>query len=373
MKILTVIGTRPEAIKMAPVISILNDNNNFDHRLCSTGQHKEMLDQILSFFEIQADYNLDVMVPNQTLTETHAKVMIKMDEVIQDFKPDMILVHGDTLTSFCGALIGYHNRIRVGHVEAGLRTGNMMSPWPEEGNRSLTARLATEHFAPTMEAKNNLIKENIPEDNIHVIGNTVIDSILQVKAKIDNNDYIRIELQKKFEFLGDAKLILVTGHRRENFGQGIQNICLALKKIAIKNPAIHIIYPVHLNPKIKKPVMDLLDNLLNIHLLPPLDYLDFTFLMMRSHLILTDSGGIQEEAPSLKKPVLLMRDETERPEAVAAGTVRLVGNKVDNIIKNVQILLDDDEEYKQFSLAENPYGDGKSSQKIIELIQKKYI
>nr|WP_321389359.1 UDP-N-acetylglucosamine 2-epimerase (non-hydrolyzing) [Emcibacter sp.] len=358
---------------MAPLVKELSRTCEIEHKLCSTGQHREMLDQILSFFDIRADFDLDVMSPNQNLAETHAKTVARMAGPVQDFSPDLILVHGDTLTSFCGALTGYFNKIKVGHVEAGLRTGNIYSPWPEEGNRQLTAVLATDHFAPTDVAKENLLRENVSPDNIYVVGNTVIDSILQVKEKLAGDEGLKQKILAEYTFLNKGRLILVTGHRRENFGQGIKNICLALKQIALNNPDVEIVYPVHLNPNIKTPVLELLEGVRNVHLLKPLDYLDFVYLMMKAHIILTDSGGIQEEAPSLGKPVLLMREHTERPEAVEAGTVRLVGNAVDSIAGGVQHLLDDAAEYTKFTQARNPFGDGTSSRQIVEILKKKYI
>ena len=369
MKVLVIFGTRPEAIKMAPLVHAFRESCNFDVRVCVTAQHREMLDQVLSLFEVVPDYDLDIMKNSQTLNEISSAIIVKMKSVFQEFAPDVVLVHGDTATSFAASLAAYYERIPVGHVEAGLRTGNIYSPWPEEANRRLTSVLAEYHFAPTVAAKNNLIQENIPQSKIFVTGNTVTDALLWVKNRIETNADINAQLLSKFPMLNSKmRMILVTGHRRENFGHGFERICESLLKIVDMNPDCQIIYPVHLNPRVSEPVKRLLSNSKNIYLIEPLDYLSFVFLMMKSTLILTDSGGIQEEAPTLGKPVLVMRDTTERPEALEAGTVRLVGTDVECIINHVSILLNNVEQYQAMSFAHNPYGHGRSSHEIISVL-----
>lgn len=368
-KVLSVFGTRPEAIKMAPLVMQLNKEENIESRLCVTAQHREMLDQVLSLFELVPDYDLNIMSPGQTLNEVTAKIITQLRPVLEDFKPDVVLVHGDTATTFATSLAAYYSQIPIGHVEAGLRTGNLYSPWPEEANRKLTGALATYHFAPTATSKNNLLKENVDGDSIHVTGNTVIDALLTVSDKLKNDEVLKTKFDSEFDFLkSSSRMILVTGHRRESFGDGFKRICQALAGIAKKYPDTQIVYPVHLNPNVKGPVEELLSNISNIHLIAPQQYLPFVYLMNHSHIILTDSGGIQEEAPSLGKPVLVMRDTTERPEAVDAGTVKLVGTDVAVIMDNIAWLLDDEDHYKTMSMAHNPYGDGKACQRIVDAL-----
>lgn len=369
MKILTVFGTRPEAIKMAPLALALATDQRFDAKVCVTGQHREMLDQVLELFEIQPEFDLNIMKPGQDLTDVSTSILQGMKKVFQDFKPDMLLVHGDTATTFAATLAAYYHQIPVGHVEAGLRTGNLYSPWPEEGNRKLTGALASKHFAPTAVSRNNLLHEGVADDAIFVTGNTVIDALLDVVNRLKNDDMLYKKASAPSEFLDSTrKLILVTGHRRESFGSGFERICQALRDVAQRHPEIDIVYPVHLNPNVREPVNRLLSGINNIHLIEPMDYLPFVHLMSRSHIILTDSGGIQEEAPSLGKPVLVMRDTTERPEAVEAGTVKLVGSNVSNIVCELEKLLTDQESYRIMSVAHNPYGDGKACNRIIEAI-----
>jgi len=365
-KILIIFGTRPEAIKMAPVVKAFQNDGRFDIKVCVTAQHRDMLDQVLGLFAIEPDYDLDIMKQNQGLTGITCAILTGLEPVLQDFEPDRILVHGDTSTTFASSLAAYYQKIAVGHVEAGLRTHDIYSPWPEEANRKLTGALADLHFAPTDIARENLLQENVSDKNISVTGNTVIDALCHVKESIKNNKQLRTELAGRFPFINaDKKIILVTGHRRESFGDGFENICQALRELAQRED-IQIIYPVHLNPHVREPVNRLLKEIEHVHLIEPQDYLPFVYLMTRAHIILTDSGGIQEEAPSLGKPVLVMRDTTERPEAVTAGTVKLVGADKTKIINNVSLLLDDQEEYHKMSFAHNPYGDGKASQRIVE-------
>lgn len=366
IKTLCVFGTRPEAIKMAPVVIALAQNKNFDAKFCVTAQHREMLDQVLELFEIKPDYDLNIMQPGQDLTDITCKILSGLKSVFADFKPDVVLVHGDTATTFATSLAAYYYRIPVAHVEAGLRTGNIYSPWPEEGNRKLTGVLTNIHFAPTESSKLNLLKEGVPESTIYVTGNTVIDALLSTSKRLDESNALAEKFSSQFSFLSPKRrVLLVTGHRRESFGQGFEQICKALSALAKNNPDIDIVYPVHLNPNVREPVNRLLTGISNIHLIEPLDYLPFVYLMKRSYLILTDSGGIQEEAPSLGVPVLVMRDTTERPEAVTAGTVKLVGTDPDTIVTQVETLLIDHAEYKKMNLAHNPYGDGNSSNIIM--------
>jgi len=370
-KILSVFGTRPEAIKMSPLVKLLGSDKNFDSRVCVTGQHREMLDQVLNLFQITPEYDLDIMRSNQSLAEISSSILLNLQPILVDFEPDLILVHGDTATTFSASLAAYYHRIKVGHVEAGLRTGDLFSPWPEEANRKLTAVLADFHYSPTQKSKDNLIEEGKDERSILVTGNTVIDSLLWVKKKIDTNDTLRKELLKGFSFIDfSSKMILITGHRRESFGSGFERICEAVLRISKQNPDCQIVYPVHLNPNVQGPVNNYLAGQNNIHLIEPQDYLPFCFLMMQSHIILTDSGGIQEEAPSLGKPVLVMRDTTERPEAIDAGTVKLVGTDVSLILKEVNVLLKDKTEYAKMSAAHNPYGDGLASERILGSLTK---
>lgn len=368
-KILTIFGTRPEAIKMAPLISELQKSSEINCMVCVTGQHREMLYQVLDLFEIVPDHDLMVMTDGQTLSELTAKIILSLPPIIEDFKPDAILVHGDTTSTLAASLSGYYQQIPVLHIEAGLRTDNIYSPWPEEINRRVVSTIAQYHFAPTAQAKSNLLKEGISEERIGVTGNTVIDALFMILNRISDSPSIEKNLQKNFKFLDSGKkLLLVTGHRRENFGEGFQNICFALKELALERSDIEILYPVHLNPNVLSPVKEIIGTTRNIHLIEPQDYLSFAYLMNRSEIILTDSGGIQEEAPSLGKPVLVLRDNTERPEALAAGTVLLVGTDRVKIIKHVNNLLDNPSVYESMSQAINPYGDGYASKKILSTI-----
>lgn len=369
-KVLTVFGTRPEAIKMAPLVKKLADEQAFDSRVCVTAQHREMLDQVLDLFEIIPEYDLDIMKPGQDLYDVTTRILMGLREVLQSFKPDIVLVHGDTSTTFAAALAAFYERISVGHVEAGLRTGDLSSPWPEEANRKLTGALAQWHFSPTQTSFNNLLKENVDPATVEITGNTVIDALEWVINKLNKNSDLAEELADKFSFLdSERRLILVTGHRRESFGGGFERICESLRQIALRYPQSQIVYPVHLNPNVQEPVNRLLTGIDNIHLIEPQDYLPFVYLMNRSFLILTDSGGVQEEAPSLGKPVLVMRDNTERPEAVDAGTVKLVGTDSEAIIAAVCELMDSAEHYQKMARANNPYGDGKACERIVSAIK----
>ncbi len=372
-KVLLVFGTRPEAIKMAPLVKAFKQEKDVESKVCVTAQHREMLDQVLDIFDIDTDYDLNLMRPGQDLYDITANVLLGMKDVLIDFQPDVVLVHGDTTTTSATSLAAFYQKIKVGHVEAGLRTEDMYSPWPEEANRQLTGILASYHFAPTTTSRDNLLRENKNEADILVTGNTVIDAMFLVLDKIENNSVFKntiIETINTLYKIDDTrKLILVTGHRRENFGQGFLNICESLKILALTNPDIDIVYPVHLNPNVQTPVKELLSHVANIHLIEPLQYEAFLYLMSKSYFIITDSGGIQEEAPSLGKPVLVMRDTTERPEALEAGTVKLVGTNTEMIIKEAQKLLDDKRAYKKMSKAHNPYGDGKACEKIVDFIK----
>ena len=368
-KILLVFGTRPEAIKMAPLVKTLQAQSAFEVKVCVTAQHRHMLDQVLHLFDIQPDFDLNLMKPGQDLYDITSGVLLGLKSVLTQWRPDAVLVHGDTSTTFAASLAAFYQRIPVGHVEAGLRTGNLYSPWPEEANRKLTSVLAQWHFAPTATSRGNLLREGVAAETIHVTGNTVIDALLQVREKIVTNASLRQQFEKDFSFLDPAKrLVLVTGHRRENFGEGFENICQALARIAKNNADVQVVYPVHLNPQVQEPVRRLLGSVDNVHLIEPLDYLPFVYLMDRSTLILTDSGGIQEEAPSLGKPVLVMRDTTERPEAVEAGTVRLVGTNADEIANQASILLSNAEAYQAMAFAHNPYGDGFACEHIAQTL-----
>ena len=367
-RVLIVFGTRPEAIKMAPIVKAFQANRKVDIRVCVTGQHREMLDQVLNLFEIEPEYDLNIMKPGQDLTDVTTAILQGLKPVFAEFKPDRILVHGDTATSFAATLAAYYHRIAVGHVEAGLRTGNIYSPWPEEGMRRLTGGIADQHYTPTISSLKNLIMENIAPETIFVTGNSVIDALIEVSHRIDKNVGMKAELAARFPFLDQSKkLILVTGHRRENHGDGFERICKALAILA-KRDDVQIVYPVHLNPNVQEPVNRNLKGLDNVHLIEPQDYLPFVYLMKQSYLILTDSGGIQEEAPTLGKPVLCMRDTTERPAAVKAGTVRLVGTCDETIVAETVRLLDDELAYQVMSHANNPYGDGRTSQRIVEAV-----
>ncbi len=370
-KVLSVFGTRPEAIKMAPVIKTLTKQTEiFDSRVCVTAQHREMLDQVLNLFEIVPDYDLDIMRPGQNLTDVTCKVLQGLAHVFYDFRPDVVLVHGDTTTTMAASLAAYYQKIDVGHVEAGLRTGNIYSPWPEEMNRRVTGSITKYHFAPTERSRQNLLKCGVNENAIFVTGNTVIDSLLKVVNTIRTDSTLLQRLKKEFSYLDEKKkLILVTGHRRENFGEGFKNICQAISSICKEYPDVEVCYPVHLNPNVQEPVKRILRGMSQIHLIEPLGYLPFIYLMERSYLIITDSGGVQEEAPSLGKPVLLMRDTTERPEAIDAGTVKLVGTDASNILAEAEKLLNDEAVYMAMSLAHNPYGDGKAAERITEVLK----
>jgi UDP-N-acetylglucosamine 2-epimerase (non-hydrolysing) len=369
LKVLTVFGTRPEAIKMAPLVLALQSDDRFESVLCVTGQHREMLDQVLSLFALSPEHDLNIMRSGQDLTDITAGILKGMREVLASVKPDLVLVHGDTATTFAATLAAYYQQIPVGHVEAGLRTGNLYSPWPEEANRKLTGALAALHFAPTQGAADNLLAEGVAKDKISITGNTVIDALLQTVERFDKDSELVNSLSGHFPFLTpERRVVLVTGHRRESFGGGFERICEALNRTARAFPDVDIVYPVHLNPNVREPVNRLLSGLDNVYLIEPLDYLPFVYLMSRSYLILTDSGGIQEEAPSLGKPVLVMRDTTERPEAVEAGTVELVGTDVERICERLRVLLMDEATYQRMSQAHNPYGDGRACKRILDRI-----
>jgi UDP-N-acetylglucosamine 2-epimerase (non-hydrolysing) len=373
-KVLLVFGTRPEAIKMAPLVKAFQEQNKlFKTKICVTGQHREMLDQVLDLFEIKADFDLDIMRPNQDLYDITGNILQGMKGVFSIYRPDIVFVHGDTTTTFAVSLAAFYEKIEVAHIEAGLRTNNIYSPWPEEANRKLTSQLTTYHFTPTKQSQDNLLSENIAPDKIIVTGNTVIDALLLMQNKLQINVTFREQVKKSILEKGfdpeASEFVLVTGHRRENFGQGIVNICSALKKIALDRPNINIVYPVHLNPNVFKPVNDLLGNVKNVYLIEPLQYEAFIYLMSLSKLIITDSGGVQEEAPSLGKPVLVMRDTTERPEAVSAGTVKLVGTNIQGIVSATNELLDNTLVYESMAKAHNPYGDGKACERIISFMK----
>ncbi|EPE7491872.1 non-hydrolyzing UDP-N-acetylglucosamine 2-epimerase [Cronobacter universalis] len=370
MRVLTVFGTRPEAIKMAPLVHALAQDPAFDTRVCVTAQHREMLDQVLHLFSIVPDYDLNIMKPGQGLTEITCRILEGLKPILTEFRPDVVLVHGDTTTTIATSLAAFYQRIPVGHVEAGLRTGDLYSPWPEEANRTLTGHLAMYHFAPTKLSRQNLLRENIPEARIFVTGNTVIDALIAVRDRVMADEPLRLRLETQYPFLdGDKKMILVTGHRRESFGEGFEQICRALADIAAQNRDVQIVYPVHLNPNVTEPVNRILGHVENVVLIEPQEYLPFVWLMNHAWLILTDSGGIQEEAPSLGKPVLVMRETTERPEAVEAGTVRLVGTDTQRIVAEVTRLLNDEAAYQAMSHAHNPYGDGQACERILHALK----
>jgi len=379
MKVLLVFGTRPEAIKMAPLVKLLQADKFFDAKVAVTGQHREMLDQVLELFSLKPDFDLNLMRPGQDLYDITSKVLLGLRDILFDFKPDLVLVHGDTATTFGATLAAFYQQIPVGHVEAGLRTGDLYSPWPEEGNRQLTGRLAKWHFAPTERNRRALLNEDVTDENVLVTGNTVIDALQWVVQKIESTPELKEKVTKA---LSDAGLtldlacqryVLVTGHRRENFGSGFDGICQALRSLAEANPDTHFIYPVHLNPNVQGPVKRLLEGLYNVHLIEPLGYEPFVHLMQNSYLVLTDSGGVQEEAPGLGKPVLVMRDTTERPEAVEAGTVRLVGTECSIVRDAVQEILDDENVYERMSLAHNPYGDGQACRRIVQFLKTRFL
>ena len=377
-RIMLVFGTRPEAIKMAPLVKELQKHSQeIKTIVCVTGQHREMLDQVLQIFEIHPNYDLNIMKQGQDLYDITSRVLLGMRDILKDAKPDVVLVHGDTTTSTAAALAAFYQQIPVGHVEAGLRTHDIYSPWPEEMNRLITSRIATYNFSPTPLSRQNLLDEGVKENSIAITGNTVIDALYWVVDKIKNDRVLNKELEgilinsgydvKRLN--GGKKLVLITGHRRENFGEGFLHICKAIKEIAAEHPDIDIVYPVHLNPNVQKPVYELLSDLSNVYLIDPLDYLPFIYAMQHSLLLLTDSGGVQEEAPSLGKPVLVMRDTTERPEAVAAGTVKLVGTDYNAIVSNVNTLLRDKALYQKMSETHNPYGDGHACERIIAALR----
>lgn len=373
-KVLSVFGTRPEAIKMAPLVKELANEKEIESKVCVTAQHREMLDQVLEIFEITPDYDLNLMKPGQDLYDVTSNVLLGLREVLKEYKPDLVLVHGDTATSTTAALAAFYMQIKVGHVEAGLRTNNIYSPWPEEANRQITGVLANYHFAPTEKSKQNLLVENKPESLITITGNTVVDALFLALNKIQSDNDLKQSIRGKLIKEGftpnpERKIILVTGHRRENFGDGFINICEALKEIASSHPEIDVVYPVHLNPNVQQPVQNLLSDVSNIYLIKPLEYESFLYLMNESYFLITDSGGIQEEALSLGKPVLVMRDTTERPEAVEAGTVKLVGTDKNKIVSEAEQLLTNTAHYKQMAEAHNPYGDGKASKRIVEFIK----
>ena len=372
MKVMVVFGTRPEAIKMAPLVKALQAAPGMQTVVCVTAQHRQMLDQVLRLFEITPEHDLDVMKPGQDLYDITSNILLGLRPVLAAERPDWVLVHGDTTTTLATTLAAYYARIPVAHIEAGLRTGDKYAPFPEEINRKITGAVADLHFAPTAASQSNLLAEGVPAAAIHVTGNTVIDALLAVVEKLNTSAEIQAELAERFRFLdAGKKLILVTGHRRENFGEGFQNICHALADVAERHPDVEILYPVHLNPNVRQPVNDILAarGLSNVHLIEPVDYLPFVYLMNRSHLIITDSGGVQEEAPSLGKPVLVMRETTERPEAVAAGTVKLVGTSRDAIVRECEHLLTDSDAYLAMSRAHNPYGDGRAVARIVNTLQ----
>lgn len=379
--VLLVFGTRPEAIKMAPLVKEFRKYPiDFDTRVCVTGQHREMLDQVLHIFDIVPDYDLNIMRQGQDLYDVTSKVLLGMRDVLRDVSPDVVLVHGDTTTSMAVALAAFYQQISVGHVEAGLRTHNIYSPWPEEINRQITGRIATYNFAPTPLSRQNLLHEAISEDSIVVTGNTVIDALYLVVNRIKYEGSLRESLENELRNNGydvsrlscnDRKMVLITGHRRENFGDGFVNICNAIKTLVEKYPSVDFVYPMHLNPNVRKPINDTFGNTHydNMFFIEPLEYLAFVYMMEKSYIVLTDSGGIQEEAPGLGKPVLVMRDTTERPEALEAGTVKLVGTNYETIVSEVSALLDNDVHYRQMSDAVNPYGDGKACERIVNFLK----
>jgi len=379
-KILLVFGTRPEAIKMAPLVKKLQEMpEEFQTVVCVTGQHREMLDQVLRLFDITPEYDLNIMKPNQDLYDITSRILLGMRDMLREVQPDIVLVHGDTTTSMAAALAAFYQQIPVGHVEAGLRTGNIYSPWPEEMNRLITGRITTHHFSPTPLAKENLLREHVDEKQIIVTGNTVIDALQMVVERLKNDELLASEVAAKINQMGydvqrlegNRRMVLITGHRRENFGEGFLNICHAIKHLAEQYKDVDFVYPMHLNPNVRKPVLEILgEKAENVFLIEPLDYLPFVYMMQHSTLILTDSGGVQEEAPGLGKPVLVMRDTTERPEAVEAGTVLLVGTNREKIEQGVSMLLDDADTYRRMSEAVNPYGDGKACERIMEYLAK---
>ncbi len=383
-KVLLVFGTRPEAIKMAPLVKEFQQDKYFETKVCVTAQHREMLDQVLELFEIIPDYDLNLMKPGQDLYDITSNVLLGMKDVLTDFKPDIVFVHGDTSTTFAASLAAFYQQIKIAHIEAGLRTGDIYSPWPEEANRQLTTQITAYHFAPTSTSRDNLLRENVNDKSIVVTGNTVIDALFLALEKIKSSKKLELEIINSINTLlpcsyqlpvtnyespqDHQKMILVTGHRRENHGEGFINICKALKTLAENNQDVHIVYPVHLNPNVQKPVKALLSDVASIHLIEPLQYEQFIYMMDKSYFIITDSGGVQEEAPSLGKPVLVMRDTTERPEALSAGTVKLVGTNTQLIIDEANALLNDPDAYDKMSKASNPYGTGDACEKIVNFL-----
>jgi len=375
MKILTIFGTRPEAIKLAPVVKTLEGRpDKFRSLVCVTAQHREMLDQVLGLFNIEPDRDLNIMKPKQELSGLTSEVLLRLKRLLEEVQPDLVLVQGDTTTTFAASLAAFYQKVKIGHVEAGLRTFDRYKPFPEEMNRRLTSALAEYHFAPTERARDNLLREGIPSGRIYVTGNTVIDAlfwILNKQSTPESRERLESYFSERFSIPVDPRrMILVTAHRRESFGEGFENICQALKEIVLKNPGVKIVYPVHLNPNVQEPVRRIIGDVKGVYLIEPVEYEPFVYLMSRSFLILTDSGGIQEEAPSLGKPVLVMRDVTERPEAVEAGTARLVGSRIENIVGEVQKLLDQPDYYRQMTEIKNPYGDGNAAERIVEIISK---
>ncbi|NYB74609.1 UDP-N-acetylglucosamine 2-epimerase (non-hydrolyzing) [Sedimentibacter hydroxybenzoicus DSM 7310] len=365
MKVLVIFGTRPEAVKMAPIIKSLKNEECFDTKICVTAQHREMLDQVLRIFEIRPDYDLNIFKNGQTLTEITCRALMGLEGVIEDFKPDIVLVQGDTSTVFSGALAAFYHQVKIGHVEAGLRSGNLYSPYPEEANRKLTGVITDFHFAPTVTSKENLLKEGYDEEKIYITGNTSIDAL---KWVIDSNYKFEDEILNDIDF-ENKKVILLTSHRRENIGEPMENIFSAIRDVLQKNPDAEVIYPMHLNPKVREIARDVFKHTNGVYLIEPLDYLPFTNLMSKCYLVVTDSGGVQEEAPSLGKPVLVVRRETERPEGIEAGTAKLVGTEKDAVFNEIDILLNDDLEYKKMANAVNPYGDGKAAEYIVKIIK----
>lgn len=364
IKVMTIFGTRPEAIKMAPLVNELKKDEAIETIVCVTAQHRQMLDQVLRIFKIVPDYDLNVMKDRQTLSQITSSVLNGIVSVIEDTKPDIVLVHGDTTTTFAGALAAFYSKVKIGHVEAGLRTGDKYSPFPEEMNRKLVGSMADLHFSPTSNNKNNLLKENIAEDGIYVTGNTVIDAL---KTTVNNSYIFNTQALKEVDF--NKRIILVTAHRRENLGEPLRNIFTAIRKIAEEYKDVEVVYPVHLNPAVQEPAKEILGQLANVHLIAPLDVQELHNLMDRSYMVMTDSGGLQEEAPALGKPVLVLRQETERPEAIEAGTVRMAGTDTENVYKLAKLLLDNKEEYEKMNKAANPYGDGKASSRIVKAIK----
>jgi UDP-N-acetylglucosamine 2-epimerase (non-hydrolysing) len=372
-KILVVFGTRPEAIKMAPLLIKLKERNDLESAVCITAQHREMLDQVLNLFRIKPEYDLDIMRTNQDLFDITSGILMGIKKIIRSYRPDIVLVHGDTTTTLAVSIAAFYEKVKIGHVEAGLRTGNLYSPWPEEANRRIADILASLYFTPTELSADNLRKEGVSDDKIYITGNTVIDALLMISKYINNSAETQNRLLNHISNMGFAidkerKIILITGHRRENFGDGFINICLAVKQLAEENVGFDFVYPVHLNPNVQKPVNELLANIPNVYLIKPLDYESFVYLMNQSYFIFTDSGGIQEEAPSLGKPVLVIRDTTERPEALSSGTAKLVGTNKTSIVREVNILINNHAVYEAMSRAHNPYGDGKACDRIIEAI-----